>query len=310
MIINLPFSALRAFEAVARHGGFSSAASELGVSQSAISQQVKSLEEWLGQELLIRGARQSVLTREGKQLAQATSEGLGHISDICSQLRDRNRKNKTIVISCLPGFAFTWLFPRLLRFDLAYPEISISIVTDIGNRPFSGVEADIGIRYGLGNHPGLHLEKLLQESLFPVCAPDLLNGTNKLETVSDLSNQTLLVDETLVFGASAPTWDYWARACKILLPSSIRTRKFGQANLVVQAAIEGMGVALGREPLVIDALIDGRLVRPFEQTTKSPLSYWLVCRNELAGKANIQKFFNWIHAEANSQHSLPNPISP
>jgi LysR family glycine cleavage system transcriptional activator len=118
------------------------------------------------------------------------------------------------------------------------------------------------------------------------------------------------VDETLVFGASAPTWDYWARACKILLPSSIRTRKFGQANLVVQAAIEGMGVALGREPLVIDALRDGRLVRPFEQTTKSPLSYWLVCRNELAGKANIQKFFNWIHAEANSQHSLPNPISP
>ena len=103
MIINLPYSALRAFEAVARHGGFSSAAGEFGVSQSAISQQVKSLEEWLGQELLIRGARQSVLTREGKQLAQATSEGLGHISDICSQLRDRNRKNKTIVISCLPG---------------------------------------------------------------------------------------------------------------------------------------------------------------------------------------------------------------
>ena len=309
MIISLPYSALRAFEAVARHGGFSSAAGELGVSQSAISQQVKSLEEWLDQELLIRGARQSVLTREGKQLAQATTEGLGHISDVCVQLRDRNRKNKTIVISCLPGFAFTWLFPRLFRFDLAYPDISISIVTDIGNRPFSGIDADIGIRYGLGNHVGLHLEKLLEESLFPVCAPNLLTSGNKLETVSDLSNHTLLVDETLVFGASAPTWDYWARACKIVLPSSIRTRKFGQANLVVQAAIEEMGVALGREPLVIDALNDGRLIRPFDHKTKSPLSYWLVCRNELANRPNIQKFFSWLHAEANSQQVLPDPTS-
>jgi LysR family glycine cleavage system transcriptional activator len=308
MIINLPFSALRAFEAVARHGGFSSAASELGVSQSAISQQVKSLEEWLGQELIIRGARQSVLTREGKQLAQAIIEGLGHISDVCVQLRDRKRANKTIVISCLPGFAFNWLFPRLLRFDLAYPEISISIVTDIGNRPFSGVEADIGIRYGLGNHPGLHREELLEESLFPVCAPNLLSRANKLESVSDLQNQTLLVDETLVFGTSAPTWDYWARACNVSLPSSILTRKFGQANLVVQAAIEGMGVALGREPLVIDALNDGRLVRPLEQATQSPLSYWLVCRNELANKPNIKKFFNWIHTEANSQQTLPGPL--
>ena len=308
MIINLPFSALRAFEAVARHGGFSSAASELGVSQSAISQQVKSLEEWLGQELIIRGARQSVLTREGKQLAQAIIEGLGHISDVCVQLRDRKRANKTIVISCLPGFAFNWLFPRLLRFDLAYPEISISIVTDIGNRPFSGVEAEIGIRYGLGNHPGLHREELLEESLFPVCAPNLLSRANKLESVSDLQNQTLLVDETLVFGTSAPTWDYWARACNLSLPSSILTRKFGQANLVVQAAIEGMGVALGREPLVIDALNDGRLVRPLEQTTQSPLSYWLVCRNALANKPNIKKFFNWIHTEANAPQTLPGPL--
>ncbi len=309
MIISLPYSALRAFEAVARHGGFSSAAGELGVSQSAISQHVKSLEEWLGQELLIRGARQSVLTREGKQLAQAITEGLGRISDICVQLRDRNRADKTIVISCLPGFAFTWLFPRLLRFDLAHPETSISIVTDTGDRPFSGLEADIGIRYGLGNHPGLHSEKLLQESLFPVCAPTLLAGAKKLETVSDLSNQTLLVDETLVFGASAPTWDYWARACEVSLPPSIRTRKFGQANLVVQAAIEGMGVALGREPLVIDALNDGRLVRPFEQVTQSPLSYWLVCRNELSNRPNIQEFFSWIHAEVHSQHALPEPVS-
>ena len=121
MLLNLPYSALRAFEAVVRHCGFSAAASELGVSQSAVSQHVKTLEEWLGQDLLVRGARQSRPTREGEQLAQAISEGLGRISDVCGQLRDRQRSDRTIMVSCLPGFAFNWLFPRLLRFDLAHP---------------------------------------------------------------------------------------------------------------------------------------------------------------------------------------------
>ena len=132
MILNLPFSALRAFEAVVRQGGFSAAADELGVSQSAISQHVKALEEWLGQDLLVRGARGSSPTREGEELAQAIAAGLGRISDVCARLRDRTRADKTIVISCLPGFAFTWLFPRLLRFDLAHPDLSISVATDTG----------------------------------------------------------------------------------------------------------------------------------------------------------------------------------
>ena len=106
MIVNLPYSALRAFEAVVRHSGFSPAAAELGVSQSAVSQHVRALEEWLGLELLVRGARSSRPTREGELLALAISEGLGRISDVCTQLRDKTRTDRTIVISCLPGFAF------------------------------------------------------------------------------------------------------------------------------------------------------------------------------------------------------------
>ncbi|KIC40604.1 LysR family transcriptional regulator [Ruegeria sp. ANG-R] len=304
MILNLPYSALRAFEAVVRHSGFSPAAEELGVSQSAVSQHVRSLEEWLGRDLLVRGARRSRPTRDGEQLALAIADGLGRISDVCAQLRDRTRTDRTIVISCLPGFAFNWLFPRLLSFDLANPDLSISIATDTGFYPFSGAESDIGIRYGLGEYPGLEVDLLMQERLFPVCAPALLP---QLQDIGDLSKHTLLVDENLHHGASSPTWEFWARRTNLILPSGIRTRRLGQANMVIQAAIEGLGVALGREPLVIDALCDGRLVRPFRQLTQSPLSYWLVRRPEAKDSQKVNEFLKWIKAEAMSQPDLPPP---
>ncbi|MCL6285431.1 LysR substrate-binding domain-containing protein [Ruegeria sp. 2012CJ41-6] len=304
MIVNLPYSALRAFEAVVRHSGFSSAAVELGVSQSAVSQHVRSLEEWLGRDLLVRGARQSRPTREGEQLALAISEGLGRISDVCTQLRDKTRSDRTIVISCLPGFAFNWLFPRLIHFDLAHPDLSISIATDTGQHPFSGADADIGIRYGLGEFPGYQVDLLMAERLFPVCAPALLP---ELRGIEDLSRHSLLVDENLHHGAASPTWEFWARQCGLILPAPLRTRRLGQSNMVVQAAIEGLGVALGREPLVIDALCDGRLVRPFAQLTRSPLSYWLVRRHESKDSQKVNEFLNWIRSEASAQPDIPPP---
>lgn len=304
MIINLPYPTLRAFEAVVRHSGFSAAAHELGISQSAISQHVKSLEEWLGQELLVRGARRSRPTPEGEQLAHAISEGLGRISNVCTQLRDKQRMNRTIVISCLPGFAFNWLFSRLLHFDIAYPDLSISIATDTGEHPFTGVDADIGIRYGQGDFPGLAAEKLMGEQLFPVCAPSLLP---ELKSIEDLARHTLLVDENLPYGSASPTWDFWAQASNLTLPKPLRTRRFGQANMVTQAAIKGLGVALGREPLVIDALCDNRLVRPFEEITKSHYSYWLVCRPEIRNSPRVKTFLEWIHSEVASQPEIPPP---
>lgn len=308
MIINLPFSALRAFETVVRLSGFSAAAQELGVSQSAVSQHVKTLEEWLGHELLIRGARKSQPTREGEQLARAISEGLGRISDVCAQLRDRTRSENTVVISCLPGFAFTWLFPRLLNFDSAHPHLAVSIATDTGQHPFSAADADIGIRYGLGDYPGFHVEHLMHESLTPVCAPSLITEPPGLFELEDLSQHTLLHDENESFGNAAPTWDFWARNCGLTLPAPVKSRRFGQSNLVVQAAVQGLGVALGRKPLVIDALLEGRLVRPFPQVTQSLLSYWLVLRHDRIDSAKVQSFFSWIRAEVAAEPEMPGPM--
>lgn len=302
MILNLPFSALRAFEAVVRHNSFSAAATELGVSQSAVSQHVKSLEEWLGQELLVRGARQSRPTTAGEQLEQAVSEGLSRISDVCGQLRDKQRSDRTITISCLPGFAFNWLFPRLSRFDLAHPDLSISIATDTGDLPFASNDADVGIWYGKGAYPGLTSDLLMHESLFPVCAPQLLPS---LQSISDLAHHTILIDENAPQSGLKPTWDFWARDQNIKLPPAKRARRLGQANMVVQAAIEGLGVAMGREPLVIDALCDGRLARPFPQVTKSANSYWLVRRSNAAEDRKVSVFLEWIMEEVGDQPKLP-----
>lgn len=303
MILNLPFTSLRAFEAVVRLSGFSAAANELGVTQSAVSQHVRSLESWLGQELLIRGARKSSPTEDGQRLAQAIAQGLGQISDVCGDLRGKTRHKHTIVINCPPGFAYIWLFPRLVRFDLAHPDLTISIATDAGHSGFASREADIAIRYELGDVPGFHGRKLMQESLFPVCAPSLLKGPRPIRQVADLAHHTILFDDVERYGEDSPNWDFWARECGMHLPTPIRTRRFGQSNMGVQAAIDGMGVGLGRSPLVNDALADGRLVRPFAPVAKSRLGYWVAYRAGAERFDKIARFLSWIEEEARAQPS-------
>jgi len=309
MLLNLPYTSLRAFEAVARHANFSAAAAELGVSQSAVSQHVKALEEWLGHDLMNRGARKSEPTRDGARLAKAIAEGLGGISDVCENIRDKHRTDSAIVISCLPGFAFIWLFPRLLNFDLAHPNLSISITTDTGRDGFSRTNADVGVRYGNGDNPGFVTEPLMGEDVFPVCAPSLLSGRHPLRSISDLAHHTRLCDEFAPLTSNPPTWEYWAQENNLDLSQPARTRSFGQSNMVIQAAIEGVGVALGRGPLVNNALRDGRLARPFPQTARSQLKYWLVYPRGLKETDKIKPFIDWIKSEAKNQPKLPEPTN-
>ncbi len=305
MILNLPYTALRAFEAVARQGSFSAAADELGVSQSAVSQHVKSLEDWLGHDLMTRGARRSAPTPEGARLAQAITLGLGRISEVCDDIRSTRRASSTIVISCLPGFAFIWLFPRLMNFDLAHPDLAISIATDTGFSDLSRARAQIGIRYGDGSNPGFEVEPLMAEDLVPVCAPALLRDGPPLRDVTDLALHTRLEDQFSPQISDPPSWEYWASENDLTLPAPARSRSFGQTNLVVQAAIQGGGVALGRSPLVGDALADGRLVRPLPQIARSRLGYWLVYATAQRDNPAARLFIDWIKAEAAIQPDLP-----
>lgn len=299
MLSTLPYAALRAFEAVVRLNGFGRAADELGMSQSAVSQHVRMLEDWTGQRLLVRGARSSHPTDEGRRLAEAVAEGLGRIGEVCQDLRTRGKEGTTLAVTCLPGFAINWLFPRLIRFDQAHPDISVSISTDPRPISFAAGEADVAIRYGMGQYPGLHVRKLLGESLTPVCAPGLLAGEVPLRAPADLARHTLLVDELKPVGGRLPNWEFWAAQSGVTLPRPARVRRFGQSNMVVQAAIEGLGVALGRDALVMDALADGRLVRPFSlPPVPSDYAFWLVCPQSALTRPAVRAFQAWVLAEA------------
>jgi LysR family glycine cleavage system transcriptional activator len=305
MMRTLPFHALRAFEAVVRLEGFGRAADELGMSQSAVSQHIRMLEEWTGQVLLVRGARRSRPTDKGQLLAEAVATGIGGIGKVCSQLAAQSRDDRTITISCLPGFALNWLFPRLIDFDQAHPELSVSISTDARPITFVNGNEDIAIRYGMGGYPDLHVEKLLGERLFPVCSPALAERGRGLRHVSDMAGQTMLVDDVAMINGQAPTWNFWARATGETLPSPARTRRFGQSNMVVQAAVKGLGVALGREPLVIDALADGTLCRPFGATAMSHYAYWFVCPKSRLDQPHIRAFRDWLVGVASVASPLP-----
>lgn len=300
MVNLLPYTALRAFEAVARLRGFGRAAEELGVTQSAVSQHVKSIEEWLGQRLLLRGGGRVSTTAEGARLADAVKNGFGLVNTVCSELRAAKGAPLSLNISCLPGFAHVWLIPRLIGFDQLNPEIPVSITSTATLANFTDDETDLAIRYGLGGYAGLHVEKLLSETLFPVCAPDLLAQGAPLRTVEDLAQHTLLVDDVTDLGGNPPTWEFWARETGQILPRPARMRRFGQSNMVVQAAERGLGVALGRSPLVADALARGTLIRPLAGEAVSQFAYWIVCPPEALSVPRVRDFRDWLLHEAES----------
>ena len=294
-----PFTSLRMFEAVVRLGGFRLAAEDLGVTQSAVSQHIRRLEEWTGSTLLIRSAKRSVPTADGRMLADAISSGFETIENACAALREKRRKDeRPLMISTLPGFALKWLFPRLIRFDQEHPDIPVSISTDRNPIDFTSDQETLAIRYGLGRYPGLHVEKLFGETLFPVCAPTLLEHGPPLRTIDDLMTHTLLVDEVVTLHGKGPTWQSWFAVAGLTNDIGARTRRFGQANMVVQAAIEGLGVALGREPLVIDELMAGRLIRPFDIVAQSVFAYYLVCPKDRLNDRRVKAFRHWLLTEA------------
>lgn len=301
----LPFASLRVFEAVVRSRGFRRAAEDLGMTQSAVSQHIRRLEEWLGRSLLIRGPRHSIPTAEGLRLNEAITSGLDLITEACSAIRDKSsRHQQPLMISTLPGFALKWLFPRLIHFDQSHPDIPISILTDSIPTDFTNDQVTLAIRYGLGRYRGLHVERLFGETLFPVCAPSLLDRGPPLKHVSDLAHHTILVDDFAKIRGKGPSWEAWLKATGTDLEIELNARRFGQANMVVQAAVEGLGVAIGREPLVIDELNAGRLVRPFPIIAPSDFAYYLVCPEDRLRDARVVAFRDWLVEQAERMTTL------
>jgi LysR family glycine cleavage system transcriptional activator len=289
-----PLNALRAFEAAARHLSFTRAADELHVTQTAISHQIKGLEERLGVRLFRRLPRGLLLTEEAQRFLPPVRDAFDQIAAAAERLVAVGSSG-TLTVSVLPSFASKWLVPRLGRFRAAHPDLDLRISATSQLVDFARDDVDVGIRMGRGVYPGLRVERLFGEALVPVCSPRLLEGAHPLRRPEDLVHHVLLHDE------DATGWELWLELAGV---SGISTRRgpiFTDSGMVVQAAAEGQGVALARRVLAAGDLAAGRLIQPFDVIIPHDLAYYLVCPEATADRAKIAAFRSWLLAESRAQ---------
>ena len=292
-----PLAPLEAFEASARHLSFTKAADELALTQSAVSRQIAVLEAHYGLALFRRLHRALRLTEDGQALYRVAAEVLGRLHQIGAELQ-RDRRAKTVVVTTTPGFAGLWLIPRLAGFTAARPDVDvrISAVYALVNLNRDGV--DLAIRYQAEAEAGEGAELLFGEVVLPVCSPRLLRDPARpLKTPEDLRHHVLLHLESGP-GADMQDWPIWLRAMKLddLKPAS--RLHFSQFDQLINAAVNGQGVALGRSPLLKQLLRERKLVAPFKKTMASPRSYYLVQSAGATRKPEVQEFAAWLRGEA------------
>jgi LysR family transcriptional regulator, glycine cleavage system transcriptional activator len=292
-----PLNSLRAFEAAARHLSFADAAAELHVTPAAISHQVKALEDHLGVTLFRRLNRAVRLTEQGQACLPGLRDAFDRLADAVERAR-MPVKGGVLTVSVAPSFAAKWLVPRLDRFRDAYPDIEIRISAGMHLVDFAREDVHIGLRYGSGHYPGLHVELLLHNEVFPLCSPALLRGRHALKRPEDLRHHTLLHDEASVRDESCPDWPMWLRAAGVTGLDATRGPRFDHASLVLDAAAAGRGVALTQGVLAGDDLAAGRLVKPFALTFPVEFAYYVVCPPSLRDDPKVAAFRKWVQEEA------------
>src|SRR5580693_5037026 len=291
MSARLPsLNGLRAFEAAARHLSFTRAASELNVTQTAISHQIKRLEEELGLRLFVRQNRALVLTPEARDYLPGVRAAFNDLRLATDRLR-RTDNDHVLTVSTLASLAAKWLLPRLTAFQEAHPGIDVRITTSPGLVDFKSGDVDAAIRYGRGHWPGLRADWLMADQLFPVCSPAALIGNRPLRCPEDLKDYTLLHTS----GGYDDDWRLWLTAAG--LPTNLSTHPgltFDLIFMTVQAAIDGIGVAMGRTSYVEADIASGRLVVPFKITLPADAGFYLVSPQASADTPKLSAFRQWL----------------
>jgi LysR family glycine cleavage system transcriptional activator len=305
MLRHIPgLQALKAFDAAARHLSFTKAGRELNVTPAAVSHQIKELEDQLGVSLFQRTSRHMQLTRHGLTLRPAVEDALAGLTRALQRIRE-SENPKQIRVSATPSIAAKWLVPRLDRFLDFVPGADVRIDVSASLANFDRDEADVAIRFGDGVYPGLSVDKLFQDTIFPVCSPDLLKDGKPLREPRDLLQHTLIHLDFEAQGAIWPNWRMWMLAAGIRDFNDSRGLHFKQTSLAVQAAIDGHGVALGDSTLVADDIAEGRLIKPFELALRTPpqYAYHLITRKNIDDHPIIKTFRDWILAEARTTNT-------
>jgi LysR family transcriptional regulator, glycine cleavage system transcriptional activator len=286
-----PLNNLKAFEAAARHESFTRAAEELCVTQGAVSQQVKALEEGLGIKLFNRERQRLVITEAGRDYLTIVRDALDRIAVGTERLLQRQNAG-VLTVSTSPDFAAKWLVHRLGHFAEVHSGIDLRVSATLHHVDFAREEVDLAVRHGEGNWPGLDSVQLSAEQLFAVCSPKLLSGRRRLGMPADI------LKFPLIHLDRRTDWMRWLRTAAVDEGAVTHGPVLNRASMVIDAAINGQGVALARTTLAAWDLITGRLVRPFPDALPLSKTYWIICPKATSNVPKIVTFRNWLLSEA------------
>jgi LysR family glycine cleavage system transcriptional activator len=294
-----PLSALRAFEAAARLESFSKAADELNVTPAAISHQIHALEEDLGVSLFNRRNRAVTLTASARVLLPGLTEAFAGIQTSVRRLRSHNDTG-TLNVTASPSFAGKWLVQRLHRFQQQFPDVDVRIsatdtIVDLARGDF-----DIAIRYGTGRYPGLDVELLLKNEVYPACSPALLQNGPPLETPADLRHHALIHDQQVDRDPLAPTWSMWLKAARVDDAAAAHGLSFSNNVLALEAALAGYGVTLAYSTTAAADIAAGRLVRLFSLSLPDNFAYYIVTAPGALERPKVKAFHDWLRREADA----------
>ncbi|RCS25703.1 transcriptional regulator GcvA [Phyllobacterium salinisoli] len=290
-----PLSALRAFEAAARHGSFKRAANELAVTPTAISHQIRSLEEHTGLILFERKIRKVVLSDAGAQLYPVLREGFDAFEAILDRI-SQSRKRAQVTISATSAFTVKWLVPRVANFRKLHPDIDLQLQASDEAVDLDVSSVDIAIRYGQGNYPGLSSEPMFADAFAPLVNPKL-----GVRNPADLGRFPLIHFEWMRKQPGNPNWQNWFAKAGLPCPSDLGQLQFSDEGHAIQAAVAGQGVALLSLALVADELAAGHLVQPFGPSLDG-YTYHLVMKGDRSPTPSVGAAADWLRSEVRPAH--------
>lgn len=296
-------SLLRTFEVVARQGSFTRAADELCLTQSAVSRQIKSLEEELGLPVFRRLHRAIALTAEGQRLFEAVTRGLREIESCVTDLRAATA-NPQITVSASVAFSYFWLMPRLERFSARHPEIDLRVLATDQGVDLRKDAADVAMLYGAGDWEGVRAHRLFGERVYPVCSPAYLGAHPELRTPPDMLDQTLLHLDGGGNIWGGVDWRVWLVTQGVTGQPVRRGVRLNSYPMILQAAEAGRGVALGWSYITDAMLADGRLVCPVEKALETREGYYVGALEEESEVPAIAAFLQWMRDEGTGTPQL------
>ena len=306
-----PLNAMRAFEVAARHLSFKHAAEELCVTPTAVSHQIKQLEEFMGADLFRRLTRSLELTAEGKAMLPKVREGMECFASAVERTRQPQAQQRLVVVAP-PSFATRWLVPRLKHFTELEPGIELHLVSSLhaidtdhrkvarffDNIDLRDGDSHVAICFGTGAYPGYRVDRFLSSGYVAVCSPSLMTGEHPLRTPGDIRFHALIHDETIADEKARPTWDEWLRLTGVRNVDAEAGPHFRDSGLALAAAIDGLGIALASKPLAATEVAAGRLVVPFRISFRERFAYYLVTPEATAQRAPAVALRQWLFTEA------------